>query len=185
MKVSTRFERKLVGSWSYFTIPRRNRDRQISPFWCKGLGEFAVMPVADAQAVSFGASAAAIKVYAEWELKDPVTKHILTLAQRTAAFEAWVSRMLVKTFHWEQDAADLWVAEVIHPNQLTCCSELMDALKDSPYSDHITKVQAAIDSKVCAYQNSSKGSRSNEAQKLKHWWNYLTEDDWAFLKSKN
>ena len=58
------------------------------------------MPVADAQAVSFGDSADAIKVYAEWELKDPVTKHTLTLAQRTAAFEAWVSRMLVKTFHW-------------------------------------------------------------------------------------
>ena len=73
------------------------------------------MAVADPHTVSFGDSAEAIKVYAEWELKDPVTKHILTLAQRTAAFEAWVSRMLVKTFHWEETAADVWVAEVFTP----------------------------------------------------------------------
>ena len=83
---------------------------------------------------SFGDKADAVIVYLDWELKDGAGA-VLTVAQRTTAFEEWVSRMLVKSLKWEKSDADTWVTAVIKPNSLTCCSELLDALN----TDHVPR----------------------------------------------
>lgn len=87
-------------------------------------------------------------------------------------------RLMKKSFT-EALLKQIGQVQSLEPSQ---ASEIMDTLKNSPYSEHLSKLQTAIDGKVCAHQ--SKSGKSNAPQTLKHWWNYMTIEDWNFLKSK-
>jgi len=89
---------------------------------------------------SFGDSSLKMEVYAAWELKDVDTGVALTNTTRVAVFQEWAARMMVKTMSWEKVAADKWVLDVLKPNGITCCYELVEALdtKVVPRSSWVT-----------------------------------------------
>ena len=83
---------------------------------------------------SFGDKAEAVIVYLPWELADE-NGTPRSVEQRTTEMEQWVSRMCVKSLRWEKSVADQWVDDVIKPNHLTCCAELLEALN----TDHVPR----------------------------------------------
>jgi hypothetical protein len=66
-------------------------------------------------------------------------------------------------------------------------TQLMDALKDTPYGElHTRRVLDHVDAIMHTGCKATKhGAPTHVKQRLKHWWHYCTAGDWEMFRNKN